>query len=81
MGNTVIVVEHDEETMRAADLLVDFGPGPGVRGGEVVASGSFEKVAKFRRSLMGAYLTGKQEIEIPKKRRPVRKRQVEREPT
>jgi len=70
-GNTVIVVEHDEETMRAADLLVDFGPGPGVRGGEVVASGSFEQVATSKRSVTGRYLTGKEEIEIPKQRRPI----------
>jgi excinuclease ABC subunit A len=72
LGNTVIVVEHDEETMRAADLLVDFGPGPGVRGGEIVASGSFETVAKSRRSLTAKYLTGKEEIAIPEQRRPVR---------
>src|SRR5213079_2347533 len=51
MGNTVIVVEHDEETMRAADHIVDFGPGPGVRGGEVVASGTAESIAAEPRSL------------------------------
>jgi excinuclease ABC subunit A len=70
-GNTVIVVEHDEETMRAADMLVDFGPGPGVRGGEVVAHGTFAQVAKSKRSLTAKYLTGKEEIAIPKQRRPV----------
>ncbi len=71
LGNTVIVVEHDEETMRAADMIVDFGPGPGVRGGEVVASGAYEKVAKSKRSLTAKYLTGKEKIEIPAVRRPV----------
>ncbi|MCB9865735.1 MAG: excinuclease ABC subunit A, partial [Phycisphaerales bacterium] len=70
-GNTVIVVEHDEDTMRAADVLVDFGPGPGVRGGEVVAAGTFEQVARSKRSLTGKYLTGKEEIAIPRERRPV----------
>jgi excinuclease ABC subunit A len=70
MGNTVIVVEHDEETMRAADYLVDFGPGPGVRGGEVVAAGGFADVLASRDSLTGQYLSGKREIPIPKERRP-----------
>src|SRR5207237_9365199 len=56
MGNTVIVVEHDEETMRAADYLVDFGPGPGVRGGEVVVAGSYKAVVKNKDSLTGQYL-------------------------
>ncbi len=68
-GNTVIVVEHDEDTMRAADHIVDFGPGPGVRGGEVVAEGSLAKVLKSHRSLTGQYLSGKKQIEIPKERR------------
>src|SRR5207248_6140252 len=53
MGNTVLVVEHDEDTMRAADHIVDFGPGPGVRGGEVVASGSFADIVKNPRSVTG----------------------------
>jgi excinuclease ABC subunit A len=70
-GNTVIVVEHDEETMRAADMLVDFGPGPGVRGGEVVAQGTFAEVADAKRSVTAKYLTGEERIEIPKQRRPV----------
>ncbi len=74
MGNTVIVVEHDEQTMRRADVIVDFGPGPGVRGGEIVAHGSLSKVAKTKRSITGKYLRGDLEIEIPKKRRPVEKR-------
>jgi len=71
MGNTVIVVEHDEATMRAADHIVDFGPGPGVRGGEVVAEGPIEAIRKSRQSLTGQYLTGEQKIEVPEKRRPV----------
>ena len=71
MGNTVIVVEHDEETMRAADLIVDFGPGPGVRGGHIVATGTIEEIAASEASVTGAYLAGKKEIEVPKTRRPV----------
>lgn len=71
MGNTLIVVEHDEATMRAADEIVDFGPGPGVRGGEVVAQGTREEIARSERSLTGQYLGGKREIEVPKARRPV----------
>ncbi|MDG1896437.1 MAG: excinuclease ABC subunit UvrA [Fuerstiella sp.] len=68
-GNTVIVVEHDEETMRAADHIVDFGPGPGVRGGEVVVEGSVKNLLKNKRSVTGQYLSGRKEIEVPKKRR------------
>ena len=71
MGNTVIVVEHDEETMRCADLIVDFGPGPGVRGGEVVAMGSADELCRNARSLTGKYLSGAEEIPIPSQRRPV----------
>lgn len=71
MGNTVIVVEHDEETMRAADLIVDFGPGPGVRGGHVVASGTIDEIVSNEKSITGMYLSGRREIEIPKVRRPV----------
>jgi excinuclease ABC subunit A len=71
MGNTVIVVEHDEETMRAADLIVDFGPGPGVRGGHVVAVGDINEVAREAASLTGAYLCGAREIKVPEQRRPV----------
>lgn len=69
MGNTVLVVEHDEDTMRAADHVVDFGPGPGVRGGEIVASGSIDHVLASARSVTGQYLSGKQVIEIPAARR------------
>ncbi len=71
MGNTVVVVEHDEETMRAADLIVDFGPGPGVRGGHVVAAGTMDEIAANGKSITGAYLSGAKEIEIPNTRRPV----------
>lgn len=71
MGNTVIVVEHDEETMREADTIVDFGPGPGVRGGQVVAVGTIHDIAESDQSVTGAYLSGKREIEVPKQRRPV----------
>ena len=69
MGNTVLVVEHDEDTMRAADYLVDFGPGPGVRGGEVVAAGTPAEVFAQPRSLTAQYLTGAKSIAIPAERR------------
>jgi excinuclease ABC subunit A len=75
MGNTVIVVEHDEATMRAADHIVDFGPGPGVRGGEVVAAGSFDDIVSTRQSITGQYLSGRREIPIPI-RRPVKPRRT-----
>ena len=69
LGNTVVVVEHDEDTMRAADYIVDIGPGAGIHGGEVVAVGTPEEVAKNERSYTGAYLSGRKRIEIPKTRR------------
>jgi len=65
VGNTVIVVEHDEDTMRAADHLVDFGPGPGVKGGAVVAAGGLAAVAKSAASLTGQYLSGRRRVEVP----------------
>jgi excinuclease ABC subunit A len=68
-GNTVIVVEHDEETMRAADHIVDFGPGPGVRGGRVVAEGSFDDIRHAQESLTAKYLSGELVIDVPKQRR------------
>ena len=68
-GNTVVVVEHDEETIRAADWVVDFGPGPGKRGGEVVAAGTPDDVAASDRSITGAFLSGRDAIEVPEKRR------------
>jgi excinuclease ABC subunit A len=70
MGNTVVVVEHDEDTMWAADHILDFGPGPGVRGGELVAAGAPEKVAKASRSITGKFLSGQRKIAVPERRRP-----------
>ncbi len=69
LGNTLIVVEHDEDTMRAADYLVDIGPGAGEEGGTVVAAGTPEEVMKNKNSLTGRYLAGLEKIEVPKKRR------------
>ncbi len=71
LGNTVIVVEHDEDTIRAADHIVDLGPGAGRAGGEVVVSGSLDDVLGEERSLTGAYLKGTRAIPIPERRRPV----------
>ena len=68
IGNSVLVVEHDEDTMRQADYLMDLGPGAGVRGGELVAAGTFEEVLKNPHSLTAKYLTGELSIPIPKKR-------------
>ncbi len=69
LGNTLIVVEHDEDTMRAADFIVDIGPGAGIHGGEVVCSGSVEDIEKCDASITGQYLSGKKRIPIPEKRR------------
>jgi excinuclease ABC subunit A len=69
LGNSVLVVEHDEETIRSADWLLDIGPGAGIHGGEVVAAGTPEQVIKQQRSVTAAYLSGKLEIPIPKTRR------------
>jgi excinuclease ABC subunit A len=69
-GNSLLVVEHDEDTMRAADLILDFGPGPGVRGGEIVSCGDLGTLAASERSLTGQFLTGKATIPIPEMRRP-----------
>ena len=69
-GNTVIVVEHDEETMEAADHIVDFGPGPGVRGGEIVVEGSVIDIKKSKKSVTGQFLSGRRKIEVPTERRP-----------
>jgi excinuclease ABC subunit A len=71
MGNTVIVVEHDEETMWAADHLIDFGPGPGIRGGHIVASGPPGEVIHAEQSITAKFLAGQEEIPIPTARRPV----------
>jgi excinuclease ABC subunit A len=71
MGNTVIVVEHDEQTMRAADEIVDFGPGPGIRGGEVVAHGNIDAILGSPSSLTGKFLREEERIEVPTARRAV----------
>ena len=77
MGNTLIVVEHDEDTMREADWIVDVGPGAGEHGGEIVHSGSFEDLLKNTRSITGDYMAGRRRIEVPASRRPVdKKRQL-----
>ncbi|MBM7093397.1 excinuclease ABC subunit A, partial [Streptomyces sp. S12] len=68
LGNTVIVVEHDEDAIRLADHVVDIGPGAGVHGGEVIAQGTLHDLLKAPRSLTGQYLSGKRKIEIPKNR-------------
>ena len=70
LGNTLIVVEHDEDTMRAADYLVDVGPGAGIHGGEIVAAGSLQDIIDCPRSITGQYLSGAKKIPVPKKRRP-----------
>ncbi len=70
LGNTVIVVEHDEETIRNADFLVDIGPGAGIHGGEIVATGLPEQVAKVKDSVTAQFLRGEKKINTPKKRRP-----------
>ncbi|USA40930.1 excinuclease ABC subunit UvrA [Pelagerythrobacter marinus] len=69
LGNTVIVVEHDEDAIRAADYVVDLGPGAGVHGGEVVAEGTLKQVLRNKKSLTAAYLTGRREIAVPATRR------------
>ncbi|WP_422344537.1 excinuclease ABC subunit UvrA [Parasphingorhabdus sp.] len=69
LGNTVIVVEHDEDAIRTADYVVDMGPGAGVHGGEVVAEGTLKQILKSKKSLTAAYLNGSREIEVPAKRR------------
>ena len=77
MGNTLIVVEHDEDTMREADWIVDVGPGAGEHGGEIVHSGSFEELLKNTQSITGDYMAGRRRIEVPASRRPVdKKRQL-----
>jgi excinuclease ABC subunit A len=71
MGNTVVVVEHDRDTMEAADYLVDFGPGPGTRGGRIVAAGTAHDLMNEPSSVTGAYLAGREQIPVPAVRRPV----------
>src|SRR6185369_5681737 len=71
IGNSVIVVEHDEDMIRSADYLLDIGPGPGVHGGKVVAQGQVAEVAANPQSLTGQYLSGKRSIPTPRRRRPL----------
>ena len=73
LGNTVLVVEHDEDTIREADYLLDIGPGAGVHGGQVVAAGTPDEVASNKESVTGRYLSGTEKIDVPKKRRPITK--------
>ena len=76
LGNTLIVVEHDEDTIRAADWLVDVGPRAGIEGGEIVHSGSYKEILKNPNSITGHYLSGKSKIETPKTRRPIDKKRI-----
>lgn len=76
LGNTLIVVEHDDDTMRAADYLVDVGPGAGEHGGEIVASGTPKQVMKSKDSLTGQYLSGKKRIDVPEHRREITDRKI-----
>src|SRR5699024_7184850 len=69
LGNTLLVVEHDEDTMRAADYIIDVGPGAGVHGGEIVAAGTPEEVMNTPGSITGDYLSGRRKIPVPKERR------------
>ena len=73
LGNTLIVVEHDEDTIRSADYIVDIGPKAGVHGGEVVATGSVEDIIASPRSITGKFLSGEEKIEVPSVRRPIKK--------
>ena len=69
LGNTLIVVEHDEDTMYVADQVIDIGPGPGVHGGNVIAQGTAEEIKNVPESITGQYLSGRKKIDVPKKRR------------
>lgn len=73
LGNTVLVVEHDEDAIRSADFIIDIGPGAGVHGGEVIAAGNLEDITKCERSLTGKYLSGELGIKVPKKRNKAKK--------
>ncbi len=77
LGNTLIVVEHDEDTMYAADQIIDIGPGAGVHGGKVMAQGTAEEIKHVENSITGAYLSGRKQIPVPKKRRTGNKRNIE----
>ena len=78
LGNTVIVVEHDEDAIEAADFIVDIGPGAGVHGGEIVATGNAREIARHERSITGQYLSGKRAIEIPNRRTKIDKKKLVR---
>ncbi len=77
LGNTVLVVEHDEDTMYAADQIIDIGPGPGVHGGKVIAQGTAEEIKQVPESITGQYLSGKKQITVPKKRRKSNGKSIE----
>ena len=77
LGNTLLVVEHDEDTMRAADYLVDIGPGAGEHGGQIIAAGSVEEVMKVKDSITGQYLSGRKFIALPEERRKPGKNCIE----
>lgn len=77
LGNTVLVVEHDEDTMYAADQIIDIGPGPGVHGGNVIAQGTAEEIKQNPNSITGQYLSGRKKIQIPKSRRKPKKQAIE----
>ncbi|MEY3685462.1 MAG: hypothetical protein RJB00_412, partial [Actinomycetota bacterium] len=76
LGNTLIVVEHDEETIRTADWIVDIGPGAGEHGGEIVVSGDYQALIDSKKSITGAYISGRSKIDIPKKRRVINAKRV-----
>lgn len=78
LGNTLIVVEHDEDTIRAADWLVDIGPGAGEHGGEIVVSGTYDDLIRNEHSMTGAYISGRKKIEVPKSRRAIQTEYVVR---
>ncbi len=78
LGNSVIVVEHDEEAIRAADHIVDIGPGAGIHGGEIVAQGTVRNIIASKRSLTGDYLAGRREVPVPTERRPFNKKKIVR---
>lgn len=77
LGNTLIVVEHDEETMESADYILDIGPGAGIHGGEIVAQGTFEDIKNSENSITGQYLSGRKKIEVPETRRPLGNKFIE----
>ncbi len=77
LGNTVLVVEHDEDTMYAADQIIDIGPGPGVHGGNVIAQGTAEEIKQNPNSITGQYLSGRKKIQVPKVRRKPKKQSIE----